>query len=68
MESNHLGFDNDSDASFAPRLHGVLFSFTVLYLWRSPVLRFMNLPSRVVINKVLQTNHRLPLDLFIYLF
>lgn len=65
MESNHLGFDNDSDASFAPCLDGVLFSFPVLYLWSSLILCFMNLPSTVVINKMLQTNCRPPLIYFL---
>lgn len=66
VESNHLGFDNDSDASFAPRLDGVLFSFTVFLICGVHQFSvFMNLPSTVVINKMLQTNPRLPL---IYLF
>lgn len=32
VENNHLGLDNNLNASFAPCLDGVLFSFTILYL------------------------------------
>lgn len=38
VENNHLGFDNNLDASFAPHLDGVLFSFTILYLWPEPAI------------------------------
>lgn len=68
MESNHSGFDNDSDASFAPRLDAVLFSFTALYLWSSLIPRFMNLPSTVLINKMLQTNHIVCLLIYLFIY
>lgn len=33
MESNHPGFDNNSDASLAPRLEAGLTSFNIFYFY-----------------------------------